>query len=141
MATNKSDSYNKQPKKIYIIVNFNKNDRTFCNGLVTGLKNNFTKKGIQSDSYMHDSLSLEGEEDINGKTNDYNPEAVLLIQQTLTGAGIATFELTLIDRETKKKVWKGAFNVSTDSYSMGDEDVINKSVNTIVEKLTQDKII
>ncbi len=142
MASNKSESYNKQPKKIYIVANFNKDDRTFCNGLVAGLKNNFTQKGIQSDSYMHDALSLESDEDINKKANDYNPEAVLLIQQTLTGGGRATFELTLIDSATKKHVWKGAFEVSTDTYSsMEGDGTINRSVKTIVEKLAQDKII
>lgn len=142
MASNKSESYNKQPKKIYIVVNFNKDHKIFCNGLIAGLKNDFTQKGIQSDSYMHDALSLASDEDINKKANDYNPEAVLLIQQTLTGGGRATFELTLIDSETKKRVWKGAFEVSTDTYSsMEGEGTINKSVNTIVEKLAQDKII
>lgn len=142
MASNKSDSYSKQPKKIYIVANFNKNDRTFCNGLVNGLKVNFTQKGIKTDSYMRDALSLESDEDIDRKANDYHPEAVLLIQQTLTGGGRATFELTLIDGETKKRVWKGAFDISTDSYSsMEDEGAINKSVKTIVEKLAQDKII
>jgi len=142
MASNKSDSYNKQPKKIYIVANFNKDDRIFCNGLIAGLKDNFTKRGIQSDSYLRDALSLESDDDINKKANEYNPEAVLLIQQTLTGGGRATFELTLIDGETKKRVWKGAFDISTDTYSsMEDEGAINKSVKIIVEKLAQDKII
>lgn len=143
IESNKLDSYNKQPKKIYIIANFNKDDKIFCSGLVSGLKDSFTKKGVQCDSYLRDALSLETDDDVNRKASNYGPEAVMLIQQTVTGGGKATFELTLIDTETKKRVWKGAFDISTDNYysSMEGEGSINRSVKAILEKLTQDKII
>jgi hypothetical protein len=142
IASNKQEGYNKQPKKIYVVVNCDKNTNVFCSGLVNGLKNKFTEKGIQSDSYIHDPLSLQTQEEINKKVTSYGPEAILMIQQTVIGDGRGTFELTLIDGETNKPVWKSEFEISADSYtSLEDTGVINKGLKILVDKLIQDKII
>ncbi len=142
IASNKQQGYNKQPKKIFIVVNCNKDVNIFCTGLVYGLTNKLTEKGVQSDGYVRDPLSLESEEDRNKRINAYNPEAVLTVQQTLTGSGKGVFELTLIDGESRKNVWKSELEVSADSYtSLEDSGVIDKAVKTLVSKLAEDKII
>jgi hypothetical protein len=142
IASNKQQGYNKQPKKIYIVINCDKTTNVFCSGLVNRLKSKFTEKDIQSESYVKDPLSLESEEELTKKISSYSPEAVLMIQQTVTGGSRCTFELTLIDGETKKHVWKSELDVSADSYaSLEDEGVINKGLKALLDKLIQDKII
>src|ERR1700743_3016536 len=122
IASNKQEGYNKQPKKIYIVISYDKGANVFCNGLVNGLKNKLKEKGIQTDSHSRDQLSLETEDELAKRVDTFNPEAVLMIQQTGTGDSRSTFELTLIDKETKKRVWKGLFDISADSYSSLEDD-------------------
>jgi len=143
ITSNKQQDYHKQLKKIYIVINYEKGTSTFCNGLLNGLKNKLKEKGVQVESRSRDQLSLETEDELAKRVDAFNPEAVLMIQQTLTGGeSQSTFELTLIDKETKKRVWKALFDITADSYSsIQDDGAINKSVKAILEKLTQDKII
>ncbi|HTI57421.1 hypothetical protein [Mucilaginibacter sp.] len=142
IASNKKADYNKQPKKIYIVADCNKDAGTFCKNFTEGLKNNLSLKGITCDAYVRNQLSFESEEDINKKIAAYNPEAALMIHQTQTGGGANTFEFTLIDKDTQKPVWKCELEVSIDSYtSMENDNVINKAIKTVLEKLAQDKII
>jgi hypothetical protein len=142
MKSNKQANYYKQPKKIYIVTNCDGDYKEFCMGVMNGLKDNLAKKGIKANGYLRDALSLDSDGEINKKITDYSPEAVLSIKQTLTGDGIAAFELTLIDGETKKNVWKGSFDLAVGYYSTAeDQGVINKSVKAIMDQLILDKII
>lgn len=142
IASNKREGYDKQPKKIYIVTDCDKGISTFCKNFTEGLKNNLSLKGITCDADVRDLLLLESDEDINKKIAAYNPEAALMIHQTQTGSDTYTFEFTLIDEDTQKPVWKCELEVSVDSYISIDNDaVINKTIQTVLGKLVQDKII
>ena len=142
IIANKQSSYSKKPKKIYIVGNCTKNANVFCTGLINGLKKNLTDRGIVSDGFVSDPLSLETEQDINKKIMMFNPEAVLRIQQTSNGTTIGVFELTLIDSESSKNVWKGELQISADQYSsIEDEGIIKKAINQLLMQLSHDNII
>lgn len=140
MTSNKQAGYTKQPKRIYIMASCSKEGELFCRNLGDGLKKDFTNRGIASEFYLRSALALDTEEDISKKLNDFKPEAALFIRQTVTGGGQGTYELTLVDGETKKNVWKSEVITSTDGYT-SDIDLLDKGVRTVVNKLIEDKII
>lgn len=137
IASNKQAGYTKKPKKIFIVASSAKEGQLFCNALAKGLQNNFVQRGVATQIYVRNALLFDTEEDINKKINTYAPEAVLQITQTERGAGSGTYELTLVDTETKKNVWKGELTTS----STNDSFIFEKGVNTVVNKLAQDGVI
>ena len=142
IIANKQTSYTKKPKKIYIVGTCSKIANVFCTGLINGLKPALNDKGILVDGFVSDPLSLETEQDINKKIAQYDPQAVLRIQQTANGSSVAVFELTLIDSETSKNVWKGELQISADQYSsIEDVGIINKAVKQLLTQLSHDDII
>jgi hypothetical protein len=142
IVSNKQPEYNKQPKKIFIIVSCNKDADFLCKGLIHGLTKKLAQKGVQADGYMLNSLSLDSEENRNKRIKSYNPEAILTIQQGLTINGRRVFELTLIDYESGKNVWKSEFEVSISYYNSPEgPGVIDTPVKAPIDKLTADKII
>ena len=49
-----------------------------------------------------------------------------------------TFEIKIIDSETKKTIWKGELEVYG---QLGLNDSINESLKKLIQKLKQDKLI
>ncbi|WP_073400767.1 hypothetical protein [Mucilaginibacter sp. OK098] len=143
IASNKGTDYIKQPKKIFILMNNAKETNEFCSFLLAKLKRKLLEKGVQSDSYRRNPLSLETEKDIDSKINSYAPEALMVIQQKIihyTNGRVdgGTIEISLIDSETKKTVWKSEFEF----YAMFRmTDAVDKSIKKIVNKLIEDKLI
>ncbi len=112
---------------------------TFIAGLSTRLK----EKGVESGSYIRNPLSLDTDQDINKKIDDFSPEAVMFFKQKIihsTNGGVdgGTFEITLIDGETKKPVWKSEFEIYG---QFGIEQASSKAVDELIKKLEEDKII
>lgn len=142
IASNKEQGYTKRPKKVYAVVTCNTRAGVFCDGLVKGLQEKLSAKGISFESSKHTSLSLETDDDLNKKIDLFNPDAILMIRQSISGDEMGTFELTLQDVETKKNVWKSELNVSADAYtSIDNNDVIKKALKTLINKLTADNVI
>lgn len=73
----------------------------------------------------------------------YDADGVLLIKQTQItyingGAGGGTFEITLIDKETKKNVWKSTLNLQGAWYEDG---TIDTMVAKLLTQMEQDQLI
>ncbi|TWJ02531.1 hypothetical protein JN11_01504 [Mucilaginibacter frigoritolerans] len=142
IISNKQAGYTEHPHKIYLTVNCTSEGKIFCSGLATGLKDRFAQKQVQSEIYLRDALSLENDADINKKIIDYNPDAVLMIKQTITGEKLGTFELTLVDVHTHKNVWKSQLDITAGNYSdLNDPGTIDKGLKTVIDRLVEDKII
>ncbi|ASU34980.1 hypothetical protein [Mucilaginibacter xinganensis] len=143
ITSNKDANYTRQPKRIYLMMNGSKKANDFCVGFVRGFQNKLEEKGVKTSLYISDSLSLLDNDDINKKIDEFSPEAVMIISQkevhsTNNMVDGGNFELTLVDRNTKKNVWKGEFDVYG-QYGM--TDAIDKSISELMKKLTEDKII
>jgi hypothetical protein len=143
VTSNKDADYSRQPKKIFIMMNGAKQSGSFCNEFLSGLQTKFKEKAVESTTYVRDPLSLETKEDINKKISDYSPEALMVIQQKVVHSTNnfvdgGKFEISLIDSETRKTVWKSEFEVYS---QFGIENAVNKSLNELFKKLTEDKII
>lgn len=142
IISNKQAGYTAQPHKIYMVISCSSEGKEFCSGLVANLKQSLAQKQVKTEEYLRDALALESEADINKKVADYNPDAVLIIKQTITGSKMGTFELTLFDSQLKKNVWKSQLDISTDNYSELDGPAtISNSAKIVLNKLIEDKIV
>ena len=143
IESHKQEGYNQKLQKIYLIVNGAKESKTFSDGLLSGLNTKFKEKNVLTEGFVRDPLSLDTDEDIQKRIDDFNPDGLLILKQTrisytnnaITGG---TFELTLIDGKTKKPVWKGLVDVFG---SLGINGSIGTSVNNLIKKLEQDQLI
>lgn len=140
ISSNTDTGYTRKPKKIYIEVRCKKDMNQFCNNLTNGLRIDFKSKAIETESHVYDRLALENEESRNQEIKNYNPEAILLIQQTVTGIENNTFELTIIDPIAKKPVWKSELSTTVGAYGDADQ-LVKKSRKTIINKLTADGLL
>ena len=134
IESNKEASYTKHPKRIFILINTASKSKEFTDYFIAGLQRNFTIKGVASDTYTHTALSFETNEEVNKKVSDYSPDAVMIIKQTevhstnnMVDGG--RFEISMLDFESKKTVWKSILVVSG---SMGLSSAVDKSVNELI---------
>lgn len=143
IIANKDADYNKKIGRIYVVVSSAKNVSHFNDRLLKSLTDQIKLKGVYADGFVRDPLTLETEDDINAKINKFDPEALLIIKQTKItyingGAGGGTFEITLVDKETKKNVWKSTLNLAGAWYSDGTVDTM---VNKLLTQMEQDHLI
>ena len=143
IESNKDASYTKQPKRIFILVNTASQATDFTTDFIAGFQKKLIIKGVTSSSYTHTALSFETNDDVNKKITDYSPDAVLIIKQievhsTNKMVDGGKFEISLLDYESKKKVWKSDFDVYG---SMGLSSASDKSVDELIKKMEEDKII
>lgn len=143
IESSKQAGYNEKLYKVYIIVNGAKETKNFSQTFFTGLKAKLREKNIQSNGFLRDPLSLDTEEDVLKKINDYDPQALLVIKQThitYTNGTVtdAKLDLTLIDGKTQKPVWKGLAKVYG---AFGITESAEVAVNNVIKKLQEDKLI
>ena len=113
IVSNKETGFTKNLRKFFIFINNTQDSKSFWKAMADKLREEFTHRGIESVSYQRDPLSLETDEDFNKKISDYAPEALLIIKQTVTSGDwrVGDYELSLIDGETKKSVWKSTLKI------------------------------
>lgn len=143
IVSNKDVNYSKKLKRIYVIVNIPKNVDHFNDRLLTTLINKIKEKGVITDGFARNPLSLETEEDINKKIDQYDPEALMVIKQTYItymngGPGAGVFEITLIAKEAKKPIWKSTLNLQG---PWRDNATINIMVSKLLTQMEQDQLI
>jgi hypothetical protein len=143
ITSNKQVGYEKKIKKFFILINGSKEEKNFFAYFSQGLKTKLTTGQVESTSYVRNELSLDSEGDIDKQISDYNPEALMVIKQTVVHSTNSmvdggTFEITIIDGESKKPVWKGAFEVYG---QFGISDAAQTGVNKLYAKLIEDKLI
>jgi hypothetical protein len=143
IVSNKDVNYNRKLKKIYVFISSAKDVDHFDDRLLISLTDKIKLKGVFCEGFVRNPLSLETEEEINKKIDKYNPEALLLIKQTQVtyingGPGGGIFEITLIDGETKKNVWKSSLNLSGPWQY---DSTIETMVEKLLTQMVQDQII
>jgi hypothetical protein len=143
IVANKDANYNKKIGKIYVVISSAKDVHHFDDRLLEALTDQIKLKGVFADGFVRNPLALETDEDINTKINKYDPEALLIIKQThITyingGAGAGTFEIALMDKETKKNVWKSTLYLNGPWYSDGTVDTM---VKKLLAQMQQDHLI
>ena len=143
LVSNKQEGYTKKLNKIYVIVSGTKKSKSFFNQFSTTLQTKLKEKSVESFVYYRNELSVDSDSEVNARINEYNPQALMLIRQTVvhsTNGMIdgGTFEKSIIDRETKKPEWKAEFEVYG---AMGLSNAVETGVKKLCNKLTEDQII
>ena len=143
VASNKDESYTKQPKKIFVLMNAAKQSKEFTRVFLMELQSKLKEKGVETETYERDPLSLETEKDITSKINNYAPDALMVIAQkevhsTNNMVDGGSFEISLTDGESKKVVWKSELGV-VGPYTLG--QTASKGLDEFMKKLVEDKIV
>ena len=142
-----SDKLNGPYQRIYVLINNSVRAEGFIKGFTTKIKEEFNKRNITSEIYSKTDLSLDTEKEIGQKIVAFNPDAILVINQTeavvYNGGGGAnsnggTFDLKLYDKTPDNLVWRatlqafGNFGIATAS---------GKATDYFIARLEYDKII
>ncbi|HMI06993.1 MAG TPA: hypothetical protein VK528_05580 [Flavobacterium sp.] len=166
--SNKSPDFSEKITKLYILVKQSDSSKPFLYPFVTNFETELTAKGIAFEEYYMDPLSLESEEDIQKKIQDYGPNTVMIISQSESrithsshtnsgfGSGFnngyggfggsssgrtisgGTFDIKIFKPAGKNPVWRA--NLSADTPS-GIKKAVKKANEIFIEKLISDKLI
>ena len=143
LTSNKASWYTKKLSKTYVIANTAKQAETFTRALCKELLFLFEDNSVESDFEIRNPLSLDSEQDVEDRINEFNPDQLILIKQTslhstngLVDGG--QFEISIIEKESKKVVWKGLLDVYG---QFGMEMSIKQSLKKLTEKLKQDGLL
>ena len=143
IISNKQEGYTKKFNKIYVIINGTKKSKSFFTQFSAGLQKKLKEKSVESTVYYRNELSIDTDSEINTRISEYDPQALMLIKQTVVHStnGVVdggNFEMSLIDGETKKPVWKADFEVFG---SVGMSTAVQTAVTKLCDKLSQDEMI
>jgi hypothetical protein len=149
--TSKSSDKLKGPyTKIFILVNRTARARGFIHGVDSVIEKEFAKRNIAVQIYVKGDLSLDTDKDINQKISDYQPDAVLVMNQTesVLAYGIAydgnegeieiTLDIKLLDVTGQDILWRANMKASA---NMGIETASDKASKNLIAKLETDNII
>lgn len=143
ITANKAEWYNKKLTRVYVLLNSAKEAEKFSNELAKGIMTEFRNNNVEGKYQIRNPLSLETEKDLENRINEYKPNQLMIFKQTslhstngLIDGGV--FEISIIEGETKKIVWKGVLDVYG---QFGMETSIKQSLMKLSEKLKQDGLM
>ncbi len=133
ITANKADWYNQRLSRVFIYLNTPKEAEKYSEKLAAGILSEFRQNRTEGESSIRNPLSLEPEAEILEKINEYKPHQLMFIQLTAleTTNGILTggnFEVTIIDNETEKIIWKAIIDAHG-NYGL------STSIDQILDKL------
>jgi len=124
----------------------------FIKGFTDNIKEEFNKRNMTSEIYIKTDLSLDTEKDIKQKIVDFNPEVIMVINQTEgvvyneggigggghTNSNGGTFDLKLYDKTPDNLVWRATLQAFGD---FGIATATSKATNYFIARLEYDEII
>jgi hypothetical protein len=145
LIAKKSDKANGPYKRIFILVNNAVRTEKFIHTLTENLKTEFATRNMATDVYIKTDLSLDTQKDIDQKIIDFNPDGILVINQTEgmvynggAGSNGGTFDLKLFDKTPDNLVWRATLKASGD---FGISMAVNKVTSDLINRLEYDGII
>ncbi|HTI11360.1 MAG TPA: hypothetical protein VL832_22460 [Puia sp.] len=138
-----SDHLNGPYQRIFVVINSSYRAEKFIKAFTSNVKEEFDQRNITSEILIKTDTARE----ISQKIVDFNPDAILIIDQT---AGVAynignggssngaTFDLKLYDKTPDNLAWKGSLKVFGD---FGISTATTKATNYFIARLEYDKII
>lgn len=159
ITSNKSTDFNEKISKLYIVVKGTDSAESFFESFTAELGNSLTQKGIESKVKYSDPLSLESENDVNQYINDYNPNLIMIVNQTEsrqtmnsgfnngfgnTGWGYGssntggTFDVKIFQPNSKNPIWRA--NLKADG-QFGLKTSTKKACEKLIEKLIEDELL
>lgn len=133
-----------------MIIHSAKGAKEFSYVFKTKFLNELGYRGVTSDYYIADPLALESEMDIKDKVARFNPQVVIVMNQTESklyqsynwGASNningGTFDIKIFLPGSDAPVWRGNLEVYG---PYGIEGAIDKSVKKLIVKFKEDNLI
>jgi hypothetical protein len=158
ITSNKSPDFNDEINKLFIMVRGADKTKSFFQSFVVEFRRKLTEKGIESKSYYFNPLSLESEKDIEKKISLYQPNLIMMINQTesrqtinnngfgnnnfgwgytTTNTG-GTFDVKILESKSKNPVWRASLKADG---QFGLQTAAKKAVERLIEKLIEDKLL
>ncbi|MFA0961664.1 hypothetical protein AB9P05_07645 [Roseivirga sp. BDSF3-8] len=149
ITSNKAPGYTGKIERLYIMVRGSDSAKPFFNSFNNSLSESLKSRGIETSYYYFDPLSLENEDDVMNKINEFGPNLVMMIQQTesrstmnqygwgSTNTG-GTFDIKLLEPDSKSPVWRA--NLKADA-QFGLTESARRSSEKLIEKLILDKLL
>ena len=143
IESNRDPSFDKRVGRIYVMMRGGDRAERFMNNLGGQIQQAFQKRGVRSEVYVVDPLSLEGESEVRERVSAFNPDAVLVVVQTEQSFynGVSAggrFELGLFELGSDKPVWKAKLNTDTGGYGMGSSEQVAEK---IVARMVEDRLL
>lgn len=113
----------------------------FTESLGTAIQAELESRGVASEAYVRDELSLDGQADVEARVSAFGPDGILAISQTeaeyVNGAKSgARFEATLLVPGRERPVWRATISSSTSGY--GGAGSTGQIAQKIVSKMEDD---
>jgi hypothetical protein len=150
IRSNKSPDFNEKITKLFIIGKVGEKAKYFYSALATNFVASLKEKGIEVRTFYVDPLSLDSDEDMTKRIALYDPNLVMIINQTesrenVNGFGFGggftiggTFDIKMFQPNSKNPVWRA--NLKADS-SVDLKDAAKNANKKLVEKLIEDKLL
>lgn len=154
IRSNKAPDFNEKITKIYLLMRGSDSANDFFFDFRNELNKYFKVKGIEMKSYAFDPLSLETEQQLMERINEYQPQVVMLVNQTearstsnayygwnlgrySTPTG-GTFDVQLRGPNEEKILWRASLN--TDG-NFGIATTATKAAKQLYQKMEEDGLI
>lgn len=151
IASNKSPDFNEKISRLFIMIKGADSSHQFFQRFTGDFNIALEEKGIESETYYFDHLSLDPESDINGKISSYQPNLTMTINQTesrklVTSHGFissttdtgGSFEVQIFQPNSKKPVWKAYLQADSE---FGLEIAAKKACQKLITQLIEDKLL
>jgi len=150
IQSNRDASYTGTIERLYIFATVGEREQDMARLFTTAIEEQFAAHGIPAQARVRDPLALEGEGLVSEEVEAFAPSAILVLAQTessamISGAGggtnSATFDASLFDTETERRVWRASIKASRDRIYATERQGANNLAEKIVEKLFEDGLI
>ena len=144
IESNAADAPNYKMEKVFVLVNTAQENEEYSKEFYSALEVALSKKNIESSAYIRTPLTLDTKEDIDNKINAFQPEHLMIIDQTrmtIGGGNIVVssdFQFSIIEYPSNEPTWKGILEVWT---HLGIRGSIKKSIRKLMEDLESSKIV
>ncbi|WP_157637967.1 hypothetical protein [Flexithrix dorotheae] len=149
ITSNKSPGFNEKIRRLYVMERGSESAKLFFSSFNNYLGQSLKNRGVKTKFHHFEPLSLESEDDILQKVNEFGPNLLMVIQQTEGRATVnqygwgttntgATFDIKLFKPDSKTPVWRA--NLKVDA-SFGLSESAKGSSDKLIEKLVFDKLL
>ena len=150
ITSNKAPDFNEKISKAYLLIKTSKGTKQFSYSFKTAFLHALSARGISSDYYVMDELALETDKDIDQKISKFDPQVVIVMNQTeaeinngnnfgtLNNISGGVFDIRIMLPASDKLIWRASLEAYGNS---GIDAAVEKSVKKLIEQLTIDKLI
>lgn len=144
ITSNKSPEFNDKLSKVFLVMRSGTGSKEFAYSFKTAFLRSLESRGIASAYHIYDPLSLESEKQVSEKIEKFNPQALIIINQTESRGYNAknviggVFDIRIMLQNSDAPIWRANLDANGES---GIEYAVDKAVKKLIDRLIVDKMI